>query len=136
MPSHQAGLISREEIEVTRSRLPRKTSSSPKIVASAQKAPYGLANDQQAANRNRIAISTCAQRHRDRIEAMRSSLSQPPRKTTPISTPTATTEESRNRKTITEMTSHAIPVTRNIHHGPDSWSSTVSSLPLGPAPAR
>src|SRR5580692_1684079 len=50
MPSHQVGLISREEMEVTRSRLPRKISSSPKIVASAQNAPYGLANDQQAAS--------------------------------------------------------------------------------------
>src|SRR4029077_11499973 len=63
MPSHQPGLISREEIEVIRSRLPRKMSSSPKIVASAQNASNGLANDQQAANRNRMAISTCAQRH-------------------------------------------------------------------------
>jgi hypothetical protein len=39
-------------------------------------------------------------------------------KTTPISTPTATTEVSLNRNTITEMTSHAIPVMRNNHHGP------------------
>jgi len=62
---------------------------------------------------------------------MRSSLSQPPRKTTPISTPTATTEASRNRKTISEITSHAIPVMRNIHHGPAIWSSTVSTLPRG-----
>src|SRR5580704_17183247 len=133
MPSHQAGLISREEIEVTRSRLPWKTSSSPKIAARAQNAPNGLAKDQQAANRKRIAISTCAQRHRDRIEAMRISLNQPARKTTPMSTPTATTEASRNRNTINEMTSHAIPVTRNIHHGPAIWSSTVSTLPRGPA---
>src|ERR1700733_8882119 len=69
-PSHQAGLISREEIEVTRSGLPRKMSSSPKIVGSVQDETHGTEYDQQAANRNRIAISTCAQRHRDRIEAM------------------------------------------------------------------
>jgi hypothetical protein len=93
-------------------------SSRPKIAASAQNAPNGLANDQQAANRNRIAMKKCGQRHRDRIEAMRSSLTQPARKTTPMSTPTATTDASRNRRTISEITSHAIPVTRNIHHGP------------------
>ena len=132
VPRNQAGLVSLEVVEVAKSKLPRRMSSSPKIMASAQKAPNGLANDQHAPNRNRTAISTCTQRHRDRIEAMSSSPSQPARKTTPMSTPTATAEESRNRKTISEMTSHAIPVTKNIHHGPASWSRTVSTLRRAP----
>src|SRR5579864_3010122 len=126
--------MSREEIDAIRSRLPRKTSSRPKTVASAQNAPYGDANDQQAANRNTIDSNTCAQRHLARTEAMTSSSSQPPRNTTPISTPTATTEESLKRKTSRAMTSQATPVMRNIHHGPASWASIVSAL--APMPPR
>src|SRR5215472_10337350 len=106
-PSHQAGRTSRDKIEVNRSRLPRKISSRPKMVASAQNALNGLAKDQHAPNRKRI----------------------------PIRTSTAATEESRNRSTIRARTSHPTPVTRNIHHGPVSWSSIVSARPRGPAHA-
>src|SRR5579863_1529633 len=97
--------MSREEIDATRSRLPRKMSSKPKTMASAQNAANGAANDQQAAKRNMIDSNTSAQRHLARTEAMTSSSSQPPRNTTPIIKPTATTEASLNRNTIRAMTS-------------------------------
>ena len=37
-----------------------------------------------------------------------------------MSTPTVVIELSRNRSTITEMISHAMPVTNSSHHGPAS----------------
>ena len=63
---------------------------------------------------------------------MTSSSIQPPRNTTPISTPTAATEVSLKRKTIKAMTSQATPVMRNNHHGPASWASIVSALTRRP----
>ena len=46
-------------------------------------------------------------------------------RTTPSSTPTEATEVMLKRSTITEISSHRIPVTRNNHHRPDAARDAI-----------
>ena len=59
---------------------------------------------------------TCAHRQCRRMEAIRNSFALAARKTTPIRTPMAATDVTVNRSTISEMISHAIPVSKTTDH--------------------
>src|SRR6266704_3359608 len=92
----------------------------------------GRANAQIAPTTNRTPITACAHRQVRRIDAIRNSLNAPSRNRTPIRTPTVLTEAGVNRSTITAMISHAMPVTRNSHHGPASRHSAARVFGLMP----
>jgi hypothetical protein len=56
--------------------------------------------------------------------------------TTPMSVPTAATDNRLNRSTITDISSQPRPVSRNIHHGPASRANGQApagrpSIPAG-----
>src|SRR6266566_6058899 len=81
-----------------------------------------------------MLISTCAQRQLVRTDASMNSLKNPSRNTTPIKTPTVATDAVVNLSTTNEMSSHAMPVSRNIHQGPASRQSAACLLDRVPAP--
>src|SRR5258706_14435971 len=70
----------------------------------------------------------CAQRQLGLTAQMNHSLSIAARNSAPIKTPTVATEAVVIRKTSTEAISQAVPVTRNIHHGPASRQSAARVL--------
>jgi hypothetical protein len=120
MPSHQALLTTLESIEVMRTKPPSRISSSPMTLARDQKAPKGCTKAQIAPPRNKMPSRTCAHCQRCRTAAIRNSFAIAARKITPIKTPMVATDVVLIRSTITEMISHAIPVSSGAHHGPAS----------------
>jgi hypothetical protein len=71
-------------------------------------------------------ITTYSQRHLERIEAIRNSLTMLSKNRTPSRAPTVATEAGVKRSAIHSMMSHAMPVSRKIHQGSASRHSAIA----------